>query len=170
VGLPDLASVLDETEAWVGSFRGLLLKAIARDDLSSERWERVASFEYDIVEACRELHEHLELVASGHDSWVVREVVGDIAAGERSEIPAAREPVTGLLQAVASARRDLAPWIPYLRLQDHGGMLNWTCPLDNPSTPPDPIETPQLASRSPDLQSWLYPGTGGSRIPTGFAI
>jgi hypothetical protein len=167
VALGDLANVLDETENWVGSFRSLLLKMMSRDDLSHERWERVASFEYDIVEACRELREHFESIAKPHDSWKVREGAGDIAAGERGDIPLAREPVTGLLQAVASTGRDLAPWIPYLRLQDYGGALNWTCPLDNPSTPPDPISA---ARSGPDVQSWLYPGTGGWGIPTAFAV
>ena len=104
----------------------------------------MASFEYDIGEACRELREHLETVARRHESWTVREGHGDIAAGERGEMPAAREPVTGLLQA-ASARRDLAPWIPSLRLQHQGGLLHWTCPLDNPSTPPDPISSARLS-------------------------
>src|ERR1019366_10603831 len=39
------------------------------------------------------------------------QTAGGIAAGERDDAPIAREPVTGLLQAVASARGDLAPWI-----------------------------------------------------------
>jgi len=167
VELGDLANVLDETEDWVGSFRSLLLKVMSRDDLSHERWELVASFEYDIVQACRELREHLESLAKRHESWRVREGAGAISAGERGDMPLAHEPVTSLLQAVASTRRDLAPWIPYLRLQDGGGVLNWTCPLDNPSVPPDPISA---ARSGPELQSWLYPGTGGWGIPAGFMV
>src|ERR1017187_6775759 len=170
VDLADLASVLEETEAWIGAFRGLLLKAMSKEDLSYEHWDRVDSLEYDISQACRELREHLESFTRRHprQEWTVSKTSGGIAAGERDDAPIAREPVTGLLQAVASARGDLAPWIPYLRLQDHGGHLNWTCPLDNPSTPPDAMAAAQLARRGPELQSWLYPGTGGWNIPTAF--
>jgi len=170
VELADLANVLDETETWIGAFRGLLLKAMSKDDLSYEHWDRVTSLEYDIGQACRELREHLESFTRRHrrQEWAISETSGGVSAGERGEAPIAREPVTGLLQAVASARGDLAPWIPYLRLQDHGGHLQWTCPLDNPSTPPDAMAAAQLARRGPELQSWLYPGTGGWNIPTAF--
>lgn len=96
VGLADLASVLEETEAWVGSFRGLLLKAMSKDDLSYERWERVASFEYDISQACRELREHLESLTRRHQrqEWTIREAPGGIGVGERGD---AREPVYGFV-------------------------------------------------------------------------
>jgi hypothetical protein len=172
VQLPYLAQVLDETEAWIGAFRALLLRALSRGDLAHEHWDRVAALKYDIRDACRQLREHLESFTKRHpgQQWTISETFGGIAAGERGDAPIAREPVTGLLQSVASARGDLAPWIPYLRLQDHGGHLNWTCALDNPSTPPDAMAAAQLKRAGPELQTWLYPGTGGWNIPTAIAI
>jgi hypothetical protein len=174
VALADLAGVLDETEPWVGPLRGLLLKAISGDDLNYERWERVAALEYDIQEACRELREHLTALAAKHrqQEWTITDAAGGLSAGERGATPPARESITGLLQSVSTARRELSPWIPYLRLQDHGGHLNWTCPLDNPSTPPDASTLARLpvGSRGPELHTWLYPGTGGWGIPTAFRV
>ena len=172
VQLPDLAHVLDETEAWIGAFRALVLRALSRGGLAHEHWDRVAALKYDIRDACRQLRERLESFTKRHPGkqWTISETSGGIAAGERGDAPIAREPVTGLLQSVASARGDLAPWIPYLRLQDHGGHLNWTCALDNPSTPPDAMAAAQLKRAGPELQTWLYPGTGGWNIPTAIAI
>lgn len=174
VALADLAGVLDETEPWVGPLRGLLLRTMSGDDLNYERWERIAALEYDIQEACRELRDRLNSLVSKHrqQEWTIADATGGISAGERGTTPPAREPITGLLQSVSTASRELSPWIPYLRLQDHGGYLNWTCPLDNPSTPPDASTLARLPAgpKGPELHTWLYPGTGGWTIPTAVRI
>lgn len=169
VPLTDLATVLDETEAWVGPLRGLLLRTMANEDLNYERWDRIAALDYDIQQACQELREHLHSLATKHhqQEWTIAEATGGISAGERGGTPPAPEPITGLLQSVSSTRRELSPWIPYLRLQDYGGHLHWTCPLDNPSTPPDAMTLARLATeKGPELHTWLYPGTAGWGIPT----
>ncbi|HKQ08565.1 MAG TPA: hypothetical protein VJ464_25815 [Blastocatellia bacterium] len=169
VSLADLANVLDETEPWVGPLRGLLLRTMANEDLNYERWDRIAALEYDIQQACRELREHLHSLATKHhrQEWIIAEAAGDISAGERGGIPPAPEPITGLLQSVSSTRRELSPWIPYLWPQDYGGRLHWTCPLDNPSTPPDAATLARLAAgKGPELHTWLYPGTAGWTVPT----
>lgn len=174
VPLADLANVLDETEPWVGPLRGLLLKTMSNDDLNYERWDRIAALEYDIQQACRELREHLHSLATKHrqQEWTIAEATGGVSAGERGGTPPTHEPMTGLLQSVSSIRRELSPWIPYLRLQDYGGHLQWTCPIDNTSTPPDAVALASLASgpKGPELHTWLYPGTAGWTIPTAIVI
>jgi hypothetical protein len=69
---------------------------------------------------------------------------GSLTAAQREDIVAGHEPITGLLQSVADARKELSPCIPFLRLQDHGGQLNWTCPLDNASAVPDQVTLSHL--------------------------
>jgi hypothetical protein len=175
VALADLAAVLDETERWIAPLRGLLFKAMANEDLNYERWDRVAALEYDIQQACRELREHLCSLVAKHPEggWKVGESGGGISAGERGTTPLPRESLTNLLQTVSSIRRDLSPWIPYLRLQDHGGHLHWTCPLDNPSTPPDEEAKARLAATGQggrDMHTWICPGTPGWVIPTAFRV
>lgn len=167
VSLVDLANVLDETEPWVGPLRSLLLRTMSNEDLNYERWDRIAALEYDIQQACKELREHLQSVATrfGQQQWTVVEATGGISAGERGDTPLAQESITGLLQSVSSSRRELAPWIPYLRLQDYGGHLHWTCPLDNTSNPPDQLTIARLG-KGPEMHTWLYPGTPGWNIPT----
>ena len=156
---------LEETDRWVGPLRSLLMKALANQDLGFERWEKISALGYDIDEACRELRQHLEELVTRHRSspWRVVHADGALSAGARGNIPPPSEPVTGLLQAVASSRADLAPWIPYWSLQEHGGHLNWTCPLDNPSTQPSEQALANLSQKAhrSDLQTWLYPGTAG---------
>jgi hypothetical protein len=104
----------------------------------------------------------IEWVTFGEHRWVI------------SRECRSREPITGLLQSVASGNRELGPWIPYWRLRDRGGILNWTCPLDNQSTPPDRGTMAQMAAmgmqKSPELHSWLYPGTPGWFMPTAIRI
>ena len=102
---------------------------------------------------------------------MIADATGGFSAGEQGDTPPAQESITALLQSVSSIRRDLSPWIPYLRLQDYGGHLNWTCPLDNTSEPPDPMTLASLGTgKGPELHTWLYPGTGGWNIPTAVRI
>jgi len=174
ISMNDLATVLDDADRWTGPLRNQVMKVLASGDLNHERWASIAGLEQEIQGACRELTEGLAAVVSGRD-WRVVHVDASIAAGSRgpAHVPA-RESITGLLQSVASGNRELAPWIPYWRLQDRGGFLNWTCPLDNQSTPPDRGTMAQMAAmgvqKPAELHSWLYPGTPGWFFPTGFRL
>ena len=170
ITMSDLASVLDDTERWIGPLRSHVMKALASGNLNHERWASITGLEQEIQDACCELTEGWAAVVRGRD-WRIVHLDTSIAAGSRGPAPPpVRESITGLLKSVASARGELAPWIPYWRLQDRGGYLNWTCPLDNQSTPPDGGTMMQMAAmgvqESPELHSWLYPGTGGWFIPT----
>jgi len=173
VSLTDLAKVLEETHAWVAPLRSLLLKSMSNDDLNYERWERISALEYDIRQACEELREQLVTFARQHElnGWIVNESGGSLTAAQRQDVMAGHEPITSLLQSVAGVRKDLSPWIPFLRLQEHGGQLNWTCPLDNASAVPDQATLTYLpVEKGPELHTWLYPGTGGWTIPTAIRI
>jgi len=165
VAMADLAKVLEETDQWIGPLRALIMRTLVNRDLNFERWEPISALQYDIEEACREFREHLKSLVSKQQAlpWTVADAIGGLSTGSRGVTPKFSEPVTGLLQAVASSRSDLAPWIPFWCLQECGGHIDWTCPLDNPSTqPPEQAlaQLPPKAHRS-DLQTWLYPGTGG---------
>lgn len=174
IGMGDLATVLEDADRWTGPLRSQIMKVLASGDLNHERWASIASLEQDIQGACRELTEGLAAVVGGRD-WSVAHVDASMAAGSRGPAHApARESITGLLQSVASGNRELAPWIPYWRLQDRGGYLNWTCPLDNQSTPPDRQAMAHMAAmgvqKPAELHSWLYPGTPGWFFPTGIRV
>jgi nucleoside phosphorylase len=174
IAMHDLASVLHDTERWTGPLRRHIMSVLASGDLNNERWASIVGLEQEIQDACRELTEGLTGVARERE-WCVEQVDGTMAVGSRGPAqPPAREPITGFLQSVASDRRELAPWIPYWCLQDRGGYLNWTCPLDNQSTPPDHGTMVQMAAmgveKSDELHSWLYPGTAGWFFPTAIRV
>jgi hypothetical protein len=174
ISMSDLAIVLDDADRWTGPLRGQIMKVLASGDLNHERWASIAGLEHEIQGACRELNEGLAGIVHGRD-WRLVQVDASIAAGSRGPVHApGHESITGLLQSVASSNRELAPWIPYWRLQDRGGFLNWTCPLDNKSTPPDRGAMMQKvakgAQKPAELHAWLYPGTPGWSFPTGFIL
>lgn len=174
IGMSDLASVLDDYDRWSTPLRGQIMRVLSSGDLNHERWASIASLEQEIQGACRELTERLAAVVSGRD-WRVVHVDACIAAGSRGPGHAPpRESITGLLQSVASGNRELAPWIPYWRLQDCGGFLNWTCPLDNQSKPPDRAAMARMAAmgvqKPAELHSWLYPGTPGWFFPRAIRV
>lgn len=159
VSMGDLGLVLNDTEEWLRPLRALLFRSLQGDDLRRERWQAIAALENDIQDACRELRERLGDVARTRN-WTIMESDASVAAASCGGDQGGREPITDLLRACTTARRDLAPWIPYWRLQGMGGRLDWTCPLDNLSTPP---HEPRGAR---EIHTWLYPGTGGWLIPT----
>jgi nucleoside phosphorylase len=152
ISLADLARVLDETAEWVPWLRSALLKALG-EDLRRENWASIQALNNDIQAACRELNERLVRIArlaGGH----VQVPGGTITAGERGPAGPGSDPITNQLRSVASGDKETATWIPYWRLRDFGGWLDWTCPIDNPSSPPERSDVPAL-------YSWLCPGTGG---------
>lgn len=166
VPLPDLASVLDETDEWLAPLRSRILGAVRAEDLRYERWDGIVAVEDDIRRACAELEERLQSIAGGRreDGWVVSEVDAAVSAGERVDEPdsVATDPITTMLRSLASVSRDVAPWVPYWRLTGMGGNLRWTCPLDNRSVPKQSADDDAGDSdRQRVVQTWLYPGTVG---------
>jgi nucleoside phosphorylase len=170
VSLADLARVLDEAAEWVHPLKALLLKSISSDDLKWERWENIRSIENDIQDACRVLREKLASLGRRRkrDKWKVAEVGGTLSAGARASGSRGHDAVTDLLRTLSPLPREVAPWVPYWLLENMGGHLDWTCPLDNRSKPPDEPTTQELPlkARAREVQSWIYPGTGGWVIPS----
>lgn len=166
VALPDLARVLDETAEWLAPLRARILGAVRSEDLRYERWDEIVALEDDIRGACAEFEERLQAITrhKRRDGWVVREVDAVVSASERVDEPesVANDPITTMLRSLASASRDVAPWVPYWRLKGMGGNLRWTCPLDNRSVPEQSASDEAADSdRQRILQTWLYPGTAG---------
>jgi len=162
VPLKDLARVLDELTEWLDPLRSLLHRSVLSQDLRHENWQAIAAVDSDIRAACRQLRERLETVAQPHQ-WRVIDANSSIAAGSRGTEALGHEPITDILRAI-SGDRELGPWIPYWRLQAHGGYLDWTSPIDNPSKVSPRPEVPRTS------QTWLWPGTGGWVIPTAIRL
>lgn len=164
IGLQDLAAVLDETDEWVRPLRSLLDRSLQSDALKTENWLSIKALEGDIQDACHQLRTgHTRVGQAG--GWHVADTTATVSAGSiGAAVPRldADEPVTDLLRAITSQQRELAPWIPYWRLHERGGHLDWSRPLDNPSKE-NPAPRPEIPSR---VQSWLSPGNGGWTCPT----
>jgi hypothetical protein len=150
-----LAKVLDETAEWIPSLQSPLLRALG-DDLRHENWDRIRALDSDFKIASRELGEHLKGMARV-EGWHVEMADGVITAGEHWPPGPGSDAVTNQLRSIASGDRTMAPWIPYWRLVNRGGWLDWTCPIDNPSRPPERADLPQV-------YSWLCPGTAGGGV------
>lgn len=159
VPLAELADVLETMSEWLHPLRSLLFRSLLGEQLRHERWEAIRALESDFEDACRQLRERLTGIARQRE-WSVAEAPGSVSAASRGSDVVGREPVTDLLRAVTPVAQELTPWIPYWRLQNAGGRLDWTCPLDNPSRPSEKPTVPR------EIQTWIWPGTGGWTIPS----
>ncbi|MFG2143683.1 hypothetical protein ACGFRG_05720 [Streptomyces sp. NPDC048696] len=159
ISLKDLASVLDETDEWVKPLRTLLLQSLSSDALKVENWQAISVLENDFYEACQQLRSRLEGVGRT-GGWHIANTTAAVSAVSINDQNPGHEPITEILRSITHQQRELAPWIPYWRLQDMGGHLDWSHPIDNPSrSSPDH----RFSSIS---HAWLRPGTAGWRIPT----
>ena len=138
VDLLQLDEVLNETDEWLRPLRSLLYRSISGNDLKIENWGNIAALRNDIRDACallqHEMKSHVAKVTRGE--WHLGTVQGTFSAGTRAADRPGKEPVTDLLRCVTQQSPELAPWIPYWRLQEVGGYLNWTGKLDNPTKSP----------------------------------
>ena len=163
VPLADLANVIEEMTPSLEPLRRMVFGWLAAGDLQWERWERIATVESEIREACTALDSSLRDLHRRHRGadWHVETLTTTLSAGDRPDAPSERDPQTDRLHCVASgllASSDVAPWIPYWRLGAAGGHLNWSCPLDNRG-----VLDEAGGDRGP---TWLWPGNGGWTIPT----
>lgn len=87
------------------------------------------------------------------------------SAAPRHEDRPGSDAITDVLRSISGDEPENSPWIPFWRLQQAGGELNWTGALDNRSTPPDGMA--QLHGIQGELaQGWLFPGDGGPGVAT----
>lgn len=156
VSLPDLAHVLEDASDSLLPLRSLVLDSLS-SNLAHERWARINSVEGDFRDACCKLEEALgALRPKGGDSdWQIKTLASsaNVVAPGASRIGS--DPNTDVLRAVCPTDKDLAPWIPFWRLEGLGGYLDWSCDLDNRSSPAT------QTMFGPIRHSWIYPGTGG---------
>jgi tetratricopeptide (TPR) repeat protein len=170
IPLNELNLVLDDTGEWLAPLRRLLQKSLGSSQLRHESWDGLRPYFSDIRDAFRELKERWGAITAPHTTeagWFVGRVTGAFSAATRGDDCPSFEPMTDLLRAVTTSNPDLGPWVPFWRLHEAGGRINWTKPLDNPSTPPD--EMARLHGfRSTVCQGWLFPGDGGPGMATAF--
>lgn len=79
IGMADLASILDETERWIGPLRRRILGVLASGDLNNERWASMATLEREIGDGCQELQEAMSEIARRH-GWHLGQADGAISA------------------------------------------------------------------------------------------
>lgn len=171
ISLADLDTMLGEMSEWLTPLRRMLRTSISGSPLRQERWEQLGPCFDDIFDACRQLEErwrNLTKSSAGRE-WRVEAVTSAFSAGERSADTIGKDSVTDFLRATTTQSPDIEPWVPFWRLTQAGGRIDWTRPLDNPSTPPDELAM-MSGVRNPIAQSWLYPGDGGPGMATGFMI
>jgi hypothetical protein len=118
--------------------------------------------EADFREASRALRSRMQALSKRQD-WHLGDVGAHVAAGTSGVSVRPADPITNLLAVLTAQSRDERPWIPYWRLEELGGRLDWACPIDNPSNAPE--AAPEAA-----LHTWLYPGDAGWGIPTAFRV
>ncbi len=165
VGLDDLNHILDDTAEWINPLRKILRKVVGGKDLRQERWDGLGCDVADIRDACHELEERWRTLARKPvaSAWRVGTLTGSVSVAARPDDTSGSDSLTDLLRTVATTRPDLGLWIPYWRLRQAGGEIDWSRPLDNRSEPPDE-NARELGFTSPVLQGWLFPGDGGPGI------
>lgn len=160
VDLGDLATVLDETDEWVRPLRALLLQSLSSNGLKVENWSAISALENDIQDACRQLRAGLNNI-SKIGGWHIANTTAAVSAASACDQAPGNDPITSMLQSMTGQQRGLAPWVPYWRLHERGGHLDWSHPIDNPSRQCPPSD-PRFQSPA---HAWLHPGTAGWRIP-----
>lgn len=65
----------------------------------------------------------------GDGQWRIQESGTSLLTASRLHDMPGHELITDVLRGIASP--DIAAWIPFRRLQELGGVLDWTHPLDN---------------------------------------
>jgi len=166
IDLSELDRVLDDTLEWISPLRKLLHGSLGGPQLRNESWSGLQSSLKDIRDSIRELKERYKLLVTSlkeSAGWRVSGATGAFSAAMRLEDTPGFDSVTSLLRSITGNQPDLGPWIPFWRMQEAGGAINWTTPLNNRSQPPS-----ENALRSGDFsevsQAWLVPGDGGPGI------
>lgn len=171
VPLSVLDQVLNEIAEWLLPLRHLVQGTLGSHHLREERWDGLRFQLTDIRDAFRQLDERYRFLAASRsegEEWRVSTLTGSFSAAGRQKETPGFDPMTGLLRSIAGSKPDLGPWIPFWRLREAGGHLNWTKPLDNRSEPPD--DTAKLHGFSNISQGWLFPGDGGPGMASAFSF
>lgn len=171
ISLEELDKVLNDTIEWLSPFRHLLRGSLGSNQFRHEIWGNMGSYFTDIRDACRQLEDRWQSLTKSQAErvWRVTGAISTFSAVEGQEDTPGEDSLTDLLRSFAGDRPNLGPWIPFWRLQQAGGVLNWTQPLDNRSIPPD--ERARLMGISnPVSQGWLFPGDGGPGMGSSYRI
>ncbi|MBF0424587.1 MAG: toll/interleukin-1 receptor domain-containing protein [Magnetococcales bacterium] len=171
VPLSILDQVLNEMVEGLLPLRRLVQETLGSRHLREERWDGLRFHFTDIRDAFRQLDERYRAMAASRPEgaeWRISDLTGAFSAAERPKDTPGLDPMTDLLRSIAGSKPDLGPWIPFWRLREAGGQLNWTKPLDNRSEPPD--EEARRRGFSNISQGWLFPGDGGPGMASAFTF
>jgi serine/threonine protein kinase/tetratricopeptide (TPR) repeat protein len=170
ISLLVLAEVLDDLSEGVTALRKLWSSEISY--VATDQWQRIDGLTSDFQDACRLLRERMTAVSKKPS---IDRPLGELQAGTSAIAPLATSPdgppITEMLRAL-SGETQIKPWIPFWRLSDFGGILNWDASMyrfskDDIAPQAHPIsrmrEVDELASVE---HSWLCPGDGGCGIAT----
>lgn len=160
VRLADLNTVLDELADWLSPLRRLLRKSIGSKDLRLESWDSIGCYFEDIRDAFRQLDDRWKSLSISQGEWAVSSTQGSFSAVEKGSDTPGVDCITDFLRSMAGTDRNLGPWVPFWRLRQMGGEIDWTRTLDNRSEPPSGFAQ-TFGFNQPYLQGWLYPGDGG---------
>ena len=172
ISLSDLDHILNDSGDWLPPLRQSIRGSVGSSGLRFEQWDGLRPYMTDVREAFRQLDDRWRSLSKRHSdqaTWGVSTLEGAFSALERSDDMFGSDPITDQLRAIAGANNDLGPWIPYWRLRQAGGEINWTGNFDNKSTPPDELARMQGFTSSVS-QGWLYPGDGGPGMAAAIRI
>lgn len=175
IPLGNLNTVLEDTAEWLKPMRKMLKSTLGSSVLRDENWEPLNPIFDDLREASRKYKEQLlslKMKSSGQN-WHINETVSTISVASSGNIKIGSDSVTDMLRSIATSRPELGHWIPYWRLNEAGGQVNWTGALDNRSKEPDPSAKNSLAMMGAETlspQSWWYPGSGGPGMGASFRL
>ena len=129
ISLYDLSQILDETTEWLSPLRRLLQKTVGSNPMRHELWDSIRPYFSDIRDAFRQLEEgwkSLIRIKPQRTEWHIADATSTFSAASRRYDTPGSDSMTDILRSIAGNNPDLGPWIPFWRLQNAGGQINWT--------------------------------------------
>ena len=94
-----------------------------------ELWDSIRPYFSDIRDAFRQLEEgwkSLIRIKPQRTEWHIADATSTFSAASRRYDTPGSDSMTDILRSIAGNNPDLGPWIPFWRLQNAGGQINWT--------------------------------------------
>jgi hypothetical protein len=166
VALPALADMLEELAEPVAALRKLWNSEIAY--VANDEWQKINTLEDDFSDACRTLRERMARLTRSDDRTAIGELSAGTSALSGQSTQGGAAPVTEFLHDLATDRA-LTPWIPFWRLSEQGGQLDWNAATDQLGQPIpqqvfERLQVMGFRDFGPAVHSWLCPGDAGCGV------
>lgn len=130
----------------------------------ANEWRKVDSLENDFDHVCRTLRKRMARFVKRNDEVAISEIAAGTSALSASATPSGPSGGTDLLRDLTTDKA-LTPWIPFWRLDEQGGLIDWNAALDRMGTAIPPAIFAQLSAFGvqdfgPAIHSWLCLGCG----------